>query len=222
MLRIFSQAGVLMLATLTTIALSGTNPSGAFAQSLTLLNAVEQPSAPATPSQLSTPANVPADNAPASEAMVSQAVVQSTSGSATSIAPASLDALIAAQPADADITPELKCLATAIFYEAGHERAAGELAVGRVIVARTKSGRFPESYCGVVRQPSQFSFVRGGDIRTPSDSAVWRRAVAVARIADAGSWQSPVEGALFFHAASVRTGWRMQRIAQVDNNVFYH
>ena len=62
-------------------------------------------------------------------------------------------------------------------------RDLGQLAVGRVIVARSRSGRFPNSYCGVVYQPSQFSFVRGG--RMPSinmDSRHWRNAVAIALI----------------------------------------
>jgi spore germination cell wall hydrolase CwlJ-like protein len=49
----------------------------------------------------------------------------------------------------------------------------------------------------------------------------WHKAVAIARIADSNSWRSPVEGALFFHAARVSPGWRLTRIARVDNHVFY-
>lgn len=134
----------------------------------------------------------------------------------------SLAQLVSAQSHPEELSPELRCLAGAIYFEAKSESLAGQLAVGRVVVARSKSGRFPASYCGVVYQPSQFSFVRGhGMPGIPVASQDWREAVAVARIADSGSWRSPVEGALFFHAAHVSPRWRLTRMARVDNHVFY-
>ena len=116
----------------------------------------------------------------------------------------------------------MQCLAGAIYFEAKSETLAGQLAVGRVVVARAKSGRFPTSYCGVVYQPSQFSFVRGGSMPAiPKGSKAWKNAVAVAKIAHENSWSSPVEGALFFHAAYVDPDWRLRRVGRVDNHVFY-
>ena len=140
------------------------------------------------------------------------------------VAAASLEELVAEQPDTSELTGQMKCLAGAIYFEAKSESLAGQLAVGRVIVARTRSGRFPASYCGVVTQPSQFSFVHGASIPSVNpESPLWQRAVALARIADAGSWQSPAEGALFFHAASVSPGWRMTkaRVTQIDHHIFY-
>lgn len=135
---------------------------------------------------------------------------------------ASLNALVAQQPQPSDLSRELNCLAGAIYFEAKSESLAGQLAVGRVVVARSKSGRFPNSYCGVVFQPSQFSFVRGSSMPAiPRASRQWKNAVAIAQIAHAGSWQSPVEGALFFHATHVSPNWRLKRLARVDNHVFY-
>lgn len=135
---------------------------------------------------------------------------------------ASLADLVAQQPEPADLPRELNCLASAIYHEAKSETLNGQLAVGRVIVSRSKSGRFPDSYCGVVFQPSQFSFVRGNSLpAAPKASRQWKTAVAVAQIAHEGSWRSPVEGALFFHAAYVSPGWRLTRMARVDNHVFY-
>ncbi|MBK6802908.1 cell wall hydrolase [Novosphingobium sp.] len=134
----------------------------------------------------------------------------------------SLAALVSAQPQPADLSRELNCLAGAIYFEAKSESLVGQLAVGRVVVARSKSGRFPESYCGVVFQRSQFSFVRGGTMPAiPKASRDWKEAVAIAQIAHAGTWQSPAEGALFFHAAYVSPGWRLKRLARIDNHVFY-
>ncbi|MFM6950759.1 MAG: cell wall hydrolase [Novosphingobium sp.] len=135
---------------------------------------------------------------------------------------ASLADLVAQQPEPAELSRELNCLASAIYHEAKSETLNGQLAVGRVIVSRSKSGRFPDSYCGVVFQPSQFSFVRGNSLPSvPKASRQWKNAVAVAQIAHEGSWRSPVEGALYFHAAFVSPGWRLTRMARVDNHVFY-
>jgi N-acetylmuramoyl-L-alanine amidase len=135
---------------------------------------------------------------------------------------ASLAELAAAQLQPDELSREMRCLAGAIYFEARGEPLSGQLAVGRVIVERARSGRFPASYCGVVFQRSQFSFVRGNrmpPVREGSQS--WRDAVAIAQIADGGSWESPVEGALFFHATRVSPGWRLKRLARVGNHVFY-
>lgn len=141
---------------------------------------------------------------------------------ATQDSASSLIQLVEAQPQPEELPRELNCLAGAIYFESKGETLPGQLAVGRVIVARSKSGRFPDSYCGVVYQPSQFSFVRGNGLPAINkQSRHWRNAVAIAQIAHSGSWHSPVEGALFFHAARVSPGWRLKRIAQVDNHVFY-
>ena len=134
----------------------------------------------------------------------------------------SLARLVATTPTPSDLSNELACLAGAIYFEAKGETLAGQLAVGRVIVARAKSGRFPASYCGVVYQRSQFSFIRGQGMPTINKSGrAWTEAARIARIAHEGSWKSPVEGALFFHAARVSPNWRLTRLARIDNHVFY-
>lgn len=124
----------------------------------------------------------------------------------------------------APMNDELRCLAGAVYFEARGEELAGQLAVAQVIVNRTEDGRFPRSYCGVVAQPGQFSFMRG--TRMPSvreGTAAWTRAVAVAQIADKGLWESEAEGAVFFHASRVRPSWSRTktRLAQIDTHIFY-
>lgn len=138
------------------------------------------------------------------------------------VSAASLAELVAAQPRPAKLSKDMRCLAGAIYFEARGETLDGQLAVGRVIVERANSRKFPDSYCGVVFQRSQFSFVRGKSLPAIRESSkAWRTAVAMAQIADTGSWQSPTEGALFFHATRVSPGWRLTRLARVDNHVFY-
>ena len=144
-----------------------------------------------------------------------------TSASAN-IDAATLASLVEQTPTPTDLSSELACLAGAIYFESKGESLAGQLAVGRVIVARSKSGRFPASYCGVVYQRSQFSFVRGRSMpRIDKSGRAWTEAARIARIAHEGSWKSPVEGALYFHAARVSPGWRLTRLARVDHHIFY-
>ncbi len=117
---------------------------------------------------------------------------------------------------------EHECLARAVYYESQGEPLVGQLSVAEVIINRSRSGRFPSSICGVVRQAGQFSFVRRGFIPQPPQSARnWRTAVAIARIAMADLADSPAPRALFFHARRVNPGWRRTRVATVGNHVFY-
>ncbi len=134
----------------------------------------------------------------------------------------SLAALVAATPVPDTLDPELRCLAGAVYFESRGESLSGQLAVAHVVINRAESGRFPTSLCGVVHQPSQFSFVRGGKMPAIRESStLWSNAVAIAQIARSGSWKNQAPGALFFHARHVSPGWRKTRIAQIDNHIFY-
>ena len=117
---------------------------------------------------------------------------------------------------------ELECLAGAIYFESKSESLSGQLAVGHVIANRAASGRFPSSYCGVVYQRSQFSFVRGHSMPyIPRASRDWQDAVAIAKIVDHKLHPSPMGKALYFHARRVSPGWRMARVGTLGNHVFY-
>lgn len=136
---------------------------------------------------------------------------------------ASLRDLVARMPTDQPLDEQMRCLAQAIYFESRGEPLAGQLAVAEVIVNRAASGRFPASYCGVVTQRSQFSFVKGGRIPSPPESAAtYKRAKAIAQIAHRDLWESEAEGALFFHATHVSPGWKGKKMAaRISNHVFY-
>jgi spore germination cell wall hydrolase CwlJ-like protein len=118
---------------------------------------------------------------------------------------------------------EVECLAVGIYFEAKSEPLAGQLAVGDVIANRANSnGRFPSSYCGVLFQRGQFSFIRGRALPSvPRASRQWSTAVAVAKIVDRDLKNSAATRALFFHASHVSPGWKLKRIASIGNHVFY-
>ena len=102
---------------------------------------------------------------------------------------------------------ELECLAGAVYFESKGEPLSGQLAVANVIINRTKSGRFPTSICSVVKQPGQFSFVRGGRIPAVGANAQYRTATAIAKVALAmhGTVRRP-RRCISTHAACRRAG----------------
>jgi len=117
---------------------------------------------------------------------------------------------------------ELECLAAGIYFESKGEPLSGQLAVGEVIANRADSGRFPSTYCGVLFQRGQFSFVRRGTWPHISrDSRSWETAVAIAKIVDQDLKDSAAEGALYFHAKRVRPGWHRKRVASIGNHIFF-
>ena len=118
---------------------------------------------------------------------------------------------------------ELECLAVGIYFESKSEPLTGQLAVGQVIANRANSkGRFPSSYCGVLFQRSQFSFIRGKSLPSvPRASRQWQTAVAIAHIVDRDLKDSAVGNALFFHAKHVSPRWRLKRVASIGNHIFY-
>ena len=73
----------------------------------------------------------------------------------------------------------------------------------------------------MLKQRGQFSFVRGGKLPTPRANAEWHKAMAVAQVAQKELWESPVEGALYFHARYVRPSWKRARVGTVGNHIFY-
>lgn len=133
-----------------------------------------------------------------------------------------LSAMVAQLRGSAAGSRELECLATGIYFESKSEPLAGQLAVGEVIANRAKSGRFAKTYCGVLTQRGQFSFVRGGNIPfVPRTSRQWQTAVAVAKIVAQKLKTSAAPNALFFHARYVSPKWRLKRVASIGNHIFY-
>ena len=164
---------------------------------------------------------------------VEKAVVQELPGDAelpaedstdSASSASSLRELVSTIPTAGQLSDELHCLAGAVYFEARGEPLEGQLAVAQVIVNRAEDRRFPSSYCGVVYQRSQFSFVKGGRMpKVRTGSAAWKRAEAIARIAHRGLWDSKAGDALFFHANYVRPRWSHRKVAlaTIDTHVFY-
>jgi len=123
-----------------------------------------------------------------------------------------------AEPAAPATAAELDCLATAVWFESRGEALEGQLAVAQAVVNRAKTGRWGNGVCGVIKAPRQFNFVAS---RVQRGSATFTTAMAVARVAINGLWHDVAEGAHSFHSARLNPRWRLTRVAQIGNHVFY-
>jgi spore germination cell wall hydrolase CwlJ-like protein len=198
--RIFSRPGAFASAGLLFVTLSGVGLSGAIAQDRIAATPIAAPAEPASNLRFVAEPVVQDHSAPSAEP------------SARSTAAASSLPALVAQMNGGELSPELNCLAQAVYFEARGEDLTGQLAVAQVVINRTASGRFPQDYCSVVTQRGQFSFVRGGHIPSaPATSPAWHRARAIARIAHHDLWDSGVGESLYFHASSVRPSWSRGR-----------
>ena len=126
--------------------------------------------------------------------------------------------------AGAPLDEQANCIATAVYFEARGESVEGQLAVARVVMNRAASGRYPSSWCEVVKQPAQFSFVRNGQFPyadTASDA--WRKAEAIAELASANIVPSVGTDVLWYHADYVAPSWgrRLTRVDKIGTHIFY-
>jgi len=124
--------------------------------------------------------------------------------------------------ADADAH---RCLALTIYWEARSESDLGMYAVGSVVMNRVVDPRFPGSVCKVVKQggetpPCQFSWWCDGRSDRPTDQRSWRRATDIAGQLLRDRQFDPTHGALYFHSATVRPGWRLRRVARLGTHIF--
>jgi N-acetylmuramoyl-L-alanine amidase len=124
----------------------------------------------------------------------------------------------------APLTDEANCIAVAVYHEARGESLEGQLAVAQVIMNRASSGKYPANWCGVVKQPWQFSFVRHGQFPSvDANSDAWRKAVGITRLAVANAVPSVPRDCLWYHANYVAPRWsnNLQRVEQIGAHIFY-
>jgi N-acetylmuramoyl-L-alanine amidase len=137
-----------------------------------------------------------------------------------------LYALVDKFAAGEPLNDEANCVAVAVYHEARGESLEGQLAVAKVIMNRARSGKYPTSWCGVVKQPWQFSFVNPRSGYMPSvdqSSASWRKALGVTRLAVANAVQTVPEDCLWYHADYVAPSWgrRLTRVEKIGAHIFY-
>lgn len=126
-------------------------------------------------------------------------------------------------------TASLDCMTAAIAYEAGNQPAAGQQAVGQVILNRVARSRYPKSVCGVVfagyerRTGCQFTFTCDGSLRRRMQPRTIANARVIAVEVLSGTAPDRVAGATHYHANYVTPYWAKTgtRSAVIGAHIFY-
>jgi spore germination cell wall hydrolase CwlJ-like protein len=119
---------------------------------------------------------------------------------------------------------EKTCMAEALYYEARGEGVRGQEAVAEVILQRTHSNAHPNSVCGVVHEPHQFSYLYDGSTKHKRDPEAWDAARELAaRILKGDVVTSMTRKAMYYHTVDVLPDWASTMVvtARIGDHVFY-
>lgn len=112
---------------------------------------------------------------------------------------------------------DITLLARVIEGEAANEPLLGKVAVGAVVLNRTKSASFPRSISGVIFQPQAFESIANGQAYRPLSG----ESVQAAQMAMNG--YDPSGGALFFWNPNKKVSswvWSRVIVTEIGNHVF--
>lgn len=101
---------------------------------------------------------------------------------------------------------DVNLLARLISAEARGEPYSGQVAVGAVVLNRTKHPSFPHSISGVIYQPGAFTCLSDGQFYTPVSDSAYKAA------RDALNGWDPSGGAIYyFNPSTATSGWIWSR-----------
>ncbi|MCX7710045.1 MAG: spore cortex-lytic enzyme [Clostridia bacterium] len=112
---------------------------------------------------------------------------------------------------------DVNLLAHIIHGEARGEPYTGQVAVGAVILNRTRDGRFPKTIAGVIYQPGAFDAVEDGQINLAPNATSYRAA------RDALNGWDPSGGAVYYFNPATSTSrwiWTRTIIAKIGKHYF--
>ncbi len=118
-------------------------------------------------------------------------------------------------------SPDLKCTADAIYWEARSEPATGQQAVAWVIRNRVAAPKFPKSACAVAHAPKSFSYYWDHKPEVVKDKRAYRQALITAAFVEAGLTPDPTAGAIFYHEKRVNPYWRKGEGLPIGGHLFY-
>lgn len=116
-------------------------------------------------------------------------------------------------------TSDEQLLARAINGEARGEPYEGQVAVGAVIINRTRDPNFPKTIAGVIYQPGAFTAVSDGQINVPIDP----NSTVVKAARDALNGWDPTNGCLYYWNPATATSkwiWSRKIVKKIGKHYF--
>lgn len=115
----------------------------------------------------------------------------------------------------ANVPEQIECLTQAVYHEARGESFAGQVYVGYVIKNRVRSPLFPNTYCGVIEQPYQFSYINQIDDLVMVDTKAKKLAEQIAFMV--AKTKSPIsQNVMFYHTTNIKPKWDYTKIHGYD------
>lgn len=112
---------------------------------------------------------------------------------------------------------DLDLLARLINGEARGEPYTGQVAVGAVVINRTRNPAFPKTIPGVIYQPGAFTAVDDGQIYAPLISTATKAA------SDALNGWDPTYGSIYYFNPATATSawiWSRPQVIQIGSHIF--
>lgn len=127
------------------------------------------------------------------------------------------------------VADEFKCMAQAVYYEAGNQSDSGKLAVAEVITNRVRDHRYPNTVCGVVFQGAtrttgcQFTFTCDGAMDRAPKGKRWTRSQEVAAHVLMNVHEPRTGAATHYHANYVDPIWNsgLIKTETIGAHIFY-
>ena len=114
---------------------------------------------------------------------------------------------------------DIKCLSEALYFEARGESVEGQTAVANVILNRVDSKLYPNTVCGVINQPGQFTYTHK---LIPHNNKTYNK-ICVVSINSMYRWKKDDSPILYYHNLTVKPGWakRFVKVKTIGNHTFY-
>jgi len=144
-----------------------------------------------------------------------------------------VNALLPASPKAVIPKDDLQCMAENIYYEAGNQSYVGKLAVGQVVINRTRANGYPNTICGVIYDGSQntktstcqFSWTCADRLNIDKGGSMWAQSMKAASelLFKQDTIVDITEGATNYHADYVKPPWAktLRLVTKIDNHIFY-
>lgn len=127
---------------------------------------------------------------------------------------------------------ESNCLKNALWYEAGNQSLHGIKAVASVIDNRKNHPDYPDTYCGVINQPKQFSYtlLNKPDVEKLQhkfhrvETVAYKKVEYVAQDMVQGKFEPVLDSSVRFYATTkIKNYWTKTKkvSARIGQHVFY-
>lgn len=116
----------------------------------------------------------------------------------------------------------------AVYYESGNQGYEGKAAVANVIMNRVRSEQYPDTICGVVTQPSQFSYLLDPEkhhlkLNNKPDRIAFQQSLMIGYHVAEGRIADNTDGSTHYYAQKLVTpGWSYEASHKIviDDHTF--